>query len=263
MKMNKSINYISSIILALALHACSGNMDDSEYFGFDELLATYQNVCPSVTDAIEYPEFWYDVLNPFVPHDETVRSTSTCGLLVTLLEYPLYIMRLASSDLFQPRVTMFNDELQANKVAVELFNRGDFYPVLVSKYLSVIKNKFEWGGRAADSPYFIQWLLASDMSMSAMSQKEKIQLLVMALERTKYALDMESQEPCLIMIAIMKSCKYAHFMEDIEPRLIETMMGYTMLEPDGELSRDCFNCLSSNHIKIIVKYAKQFFNEQK
>jgi len=47
--------------MALALNACQANTDDFEYFGFDELLATYQNACPLVTDAIEYPDFWIEM----------------------------------------------------------------------------------------------------------------------------------------------------------------------------------------------------------
>ena len=269
--------------MVFALNACSDKMDDPVCFDFDELLETYQNVCPSVTDAIEIPDFWINT-NPYnlpSPTDETVRSTSTCGLLVTLLEYPLGVFLVASSNLFEPRVSMFNNELRSNKVAVEFFKRGNFYPVLVSKYLSVIKKNIEWGGRAADSPYYIQWLLASDMCMSAMNKKEKIQLMVIALERTKYALDMENQEPCLIMISIMKSFKYAPFMKDIEPRLIETIMGYAMLKPGvepmfyeyagytmyyhrpGEVEDGYLNVLSSHSVDMIIKYAKQFLNEQK
>ena len=275
--MKQSFYFITCIILALALNACSDKMDDPVCFDFDEFLATYQNVCTLVTDAIEYPDFWWNPNNPFVPSDETLRSTSTCGLLVTLQKYT-GMWYPAVGSLNAPIISMYNNYLRECKVAVEFFKRGDFYPVLVSEYLSVIKKNFEWGGRAADSPHYIQWLLASDMSMSVMSKKEKIQLMVMALERTKYALDMESQEPCLIMIAIMKSCKYAPFMEDIEPRLVETCVGYTMIEPGFKpvffesigytwvkLEGPGFtaNFLTSDHREIIIKCAKQFLNEQK
>ena len=287
-KMKRSINLLACIILALVLNVCSDKMGDDEYFGFgfDELLKewgfTYQNICPSVTDAIEYPEFWIEpnVDNLPSPSDETVHSMSTCGLLVTLLEYPLGVFMVPSSDLFQPRVSMFNNELQSNKVAVEFFNRGDFYPVLVSKYLSVIKARGYYEGAVLKNPinvHDIQWYLASDMCISALSEKEEIQLMAMALERTKYAFDNENIEPCLIMISIMKSYKYDPFMKDIEPRLIETMAGYTMCEPgfeprfvewmgythvvpDGTINT---NILTSDHINIIIKYAKQFLNEQK
>ena len=262
--MKQSIKFITCIILALALHACSAKMDDPVCFDFDELLATYQNACPSVTDAIEYPEFWYDVLNPFVPRDETIRSTSTCGLLITLLERPLFVMMAPGSDLFEPRVTKFNNELQENKVAIEFFNRRDFYPVLVSKYLSVIKvtdiSESAIVGSNVDGPGYIEWILASDMCLSAMSQKEKIQLMVLALERTKYAVDFEKNQACMIMISIMKSCKYIPFLKEIEPRLIETMPGYAMREPDGEITSNTF---LSHHRDIIIKYAKQFLNKQK
>jgi len=71
-RMKKSINFILCIIFALALNACSSNTDDPESFDFDfdfdELLITYQNFfCPSVTDAIKYPEPWTsDVEKTFI-----------------------------------------------------------------------------------------------------------------------------------------------------------------------------------------------------
>ena len=148
-------------------------------------------------------------------------------------------------------------------MAVEFFNRGDFFPVLVGKYLSVIKvvdyfNKDRI--TILNSPDYLEKMLASGMCLSAMSQKEKIQLMVMALERTRYALEIEQQTPCNIMISIMKSCKYGPFMKDIEPRLVETSPGYTMRDPDGEIAS---NALMSRHRDIIIKYAKQFLNKQK
>ena len=263
-KMKKSINFMSCFLLALALNTCLADMDNSEYFGFDEFLeelcVTYQNVCPSVTDAIEYPEFWYDVNNPFVPYDETIRSTSTCGLLVTLLERPLFVMMVPGSDLFEPRITKFNNELQLNKVALEFFDRGDFYSVLVGKYLSVIKLSGTAASSIVDGPSYIEWIFASDMCMSAMSEKEKIQLMAVALERTKYAVDFEINQACMIMISIMKSCKYAPFMKDIEPRLVEVMSGYAMRETDSKVP---INALLSHDRDVIIKYAKQFLCEQK
>jgi len=265
--MKKSINFISSILLALAFNACSANMDDSDVFDLDESLAewgiTYQNVCPSVTDAVIRPEPWnVDVVRTFVISDETIRSMSTCGLLVTYLNFPVVLAEIGS-DLFASSVTMFNNKLRENKVALEFFERNDFYSALVSKYLSLIKiTEYHEGIRVStlDGPYNIEWLLANDMIMSAMSQKEKTQVMVMALERTKYAQDFENIQPCLIMIAIMKTCKYGPFLKDIEPRLVETSAGYTMPDPDGELSG---NSLNSQNRAIIIKYAKQFLNEQK
>ena len=67
-------------------------------------------------------------------------------------------------------------------------------------------------------------------------------------------------------------------MKDIKPRLIETMAGYAMLEPGAEprfyesfgythvvpdVKIVTNNILLSHHRDIIIKYAKQFLNEQK
>ena len=286
--MNQSINFTACIVLALVLNACSANMGDDEYFGyvFDELLEkwgfTYQNVCPSVTDAVEYPEPWdADAKKTFVIPDETICSMSTCGLLVSCLKDPVYIGNWTMNNLYAPGVSLFNNELRENIMALEFFNRSDFYPVLISKYLSVIKvTELEGSavvGSAVNGPGYLEWILASDMCLSAMSQNAKVQLMVIALERTKYAVDFEKNQACMIMISIMKSCKYTPFMEDIEPRLIETSSGYAMLEPGvqprfivymGYTMYDHISCgaisnaLSIHDRDIIMEFAKQFINKQ-
>ena len=254
--MKKSINFISSIILAFTLNACSANTDDHEcfdpeYFDFDESLAkwgiSFKNVCSCVTDPVKYPKPWtIDIERTFFITDKTIRSMSTCGLLVTFQEYP-------------GGGTMKSRDSAMNEVIVELFNRDDFYSVLVSKYLSVIKvSEYQGGGvviSSPDGPFHIERLLASDRCISALSEKEKIQLMAMALERTKYAKEIENMAPCQIMIAIMKSCEYAPFVKDYE----QWLEAYNMLDDDGIIN---VNILIKHH-KDIVEYAIQFINDNK
>ena len=267
------------ITLAFALSTCSTNKDaeclDPDYFDFDEsLLAeldiSFQNVCRCVTDAVINLKSW-DILidGKFIfPDEKTIRSMSTCGLLATFLEFPYHNMKpwCWTCDFFAPGVTIFNAFLQDNKMAVEFFSRRDFYAVLVNKYLSVFNKEKSYqeegdgtGWRVPVYVGHIEMLLASDMSMSALSDKEKIQLMAMALERTKYGAFDDNNTSCHIMIAIMKSYKYTPFMEDIEPWLVESNFGYTLSMP-GEIP---YNGFLSHHRDIIIEYANQFLNEQK
>ena len=250
-KMKLSIKYITCIIFAFALYTCSANKDEPEclypeYFDFDEsLLAelgiSFQKVCHCVTDAVKFPEpMTADFVRNFEASDKTISSMSTCGLLIILLKSPEQKFPSSSEayiEFSERYITEYNDVIRANKMAVEFFNRSDFYPVLVNKYLSVIKaSKYDGQYKiSSDEPYFLELLLSSDMCISALSENEKIQLMAMALERTKYAVDFEKNTSCYIMIAIMKSYKYTPFME-INP--------------------------SNYHRDIIIEYASQFLNEQ-
>ena len=232
-------------------------------------LRPYLYVCKSVKDAVKYPEPWNnDIEQTFVIPDETIRSMSTCGLLETMLNYSFLFPLLktwgpSEAYILSFNVTMFNNDLREYKAAVEFFNRDNFFPVLVSKYLPVINaNDFVIFNETRDDYVFvnhIEMLLSSDMCMSLTNEREKNQLMAMALERIKYTENNYSAyaTPCHIMIAIMKSSRYEPFMQDIEPRLIESTYGYAMREPDG-------NYLDGHHYRdIIMEYANQFLNEQK
>jgi hypothetical protein len=74
-----------------------------------------------------------------------------------------------SSDSNYPGYTNFNNALQANKVAVELFTRVDCFSVLASKYMNIIKKKKETSGLTE----YLEMLMASNMSVEKFNEKEK------------------------------------------------------------------------------------------
>ena len=271
--MKTSINFILSIILVLS--ACSTDTDD-----FNDFLAKwgitdqYQNVCPSVTDAVMCPEpRTADGDRSVVITDETIRSMSTCGLLVTMLEFPIYFAPI--SDFYYPSVIQFNSKLRDDKVAVELFERSDCFPVFAAKYIALIKENKEHPMKNESRPgtgiyigsaptRYIEMLLASDLCMSVLNKKEINQIMKMALsneeiERDKYDKNYLSQTYQL-MIAIMLWCNYSPFIEEVGPRIREGSVGYYLIEPNGNM---LCNCLLYSHVVLILKYAKEFLNEQK
>jgi len=246
--MKKTIYFV--LIMQLTLTACQKTPINTHSFeAFLEewaMLTPYQDVCTSATDAIKLPENWTeDDLENFVISDETVRLMSTCGLLITLLEHPTNRMTgpwcTHCSSLELPGITMFNDRLRADRIAIELFTRNDCFAVLASKYLHILKEDRESNFQIQ----YFEMLLASDLSMVALSKKERILLMAMALERQINKDELFPGTP-YIMIAIMKFSDYAPFMKEVSPFLIEGTLGYRNLNDYD-----------------IVKYVKLFLNDKK
>jgi hypothetical protein len=214
-------------------------------------LIPYQNVCTSATDAFKFPENWTreDLDNFENLAAENFYSMSTCGLLETLLDHPTNRMlgpwctTCSNSNL--PGVTLFNNKLREDKIVTELFERNDRFSVLASKYLTIIKDKKEHSGQIA----YFEMLLASDMCMTSLNESEKTMFMAMALEKVKdKSENIHIDETYHIIVAIMKSSNYEPFLNEFGTEWTESLIGYTI----------CY--VSQNEI---LKYAKQFLNEQK
>ena len=250
--MKKSVCFV--LIIQLMFTACMNNSSDASG-SFDAFLekwdelSSYPNVCTSVADAFIFPENWTreDLDNFANLPDAIFCSMSTCGLLKTLLEHPTNRMTgpwcfyCNSNDL--PGVTMFNNKLRSDKVVVELFERDDCFSVLASKYLTIIKEKKEIDFQIR----YFEMLLASDMCMTALNEKEKIMLMAMAMALGKkgYDTDFLSSTP-YIMIAIMRACNYTPFINEVSSNLVECTWGYCNINEYD-----------------ILKYAERFLNEKK
>jgi len=250
--MKKSVFIV--LIILLSLTSCSKDSSDSLVFNsfLEEwgLLNYQEGVCASVTDAIELGEpegskIVWDMIS-----DETVHSMSTCGLLETILNYRT--IRIFGpwceicSNLDYPGITMFNNSLRANKVAVELFTRDDCFPVLTSKYLTMIEKKEPTVGHTS----YFEMLLTSDMYTSTLNDSEKIMVMAMALERTK---QFKSEvilinETLHILAVMMRTFNYSPFLNEVGTEWREYIDGYTICSTNKDL---------------IIKYAKQFLKEQK
>ena len=203
-------------------------------------------------------KFFYVILVMQLIFTSCSKNEETTEILEALLEIPsdwgfkLMPWCITCSDANLPGVTMFNNSLQENKDAVKFFNRSDCFSVLKTKYQIAIEEKNE------NSTYF-EMILASDLCMSALNEKEKMQLMTMALTRAK---DEKTQlnETCHIMVAVMQSLNYIPFMEEINPKLRETTTGYTLSSADDSLLHFGLCCF---HAEIIIQYTKQFLNEKK
>ena len=236
-------------VTVLIFTACSGDSaldrDDSFHFFLEEwnLSKTYESGCPSVMDAIKYPEYMSESeLTNFVIEDETIRSMSTCGLLETLLDHPYnrllgpWCTICSNNNL--PGITMFNSSIMENPIAIELFKREDCFSALTYKYLLVIKEKKEHRGQIA----YLEMLLASDLCMLVLTESAKIQLVAMALEKAKNKSELiRTGETNHIMAVIMRDLKYTPFLDEVGTEWVEWTFGYVICQTD-----------------VVEKYAKEF-----
>jgi len=228
------------LMLSLFITACTKKTPDKpeldpnlfEFESFDQFvdfwnLSPYLDVCPSVTDSFEWPDGTKTV-DPITIPDEIALSMSACGLLQTLFTHPKILLgpwpRNPSFGL--PGVTIFNDNLKASNVAVELLKRDDCFPVFASKYLNTIQRKAEQIQHIS----YLEMLFASDLAMSAFNEKEKTLLMAMAYERIKQSkLNPELihiEATCHILVVTMRSCNYAPFLSKFGTYWIDSAYGY-------------------------------------
>jgi len=256
--MKKLINFF--FLMLLGFNSCHKNGDFEEFILEWDSLNIYQNVCPSFTDAVKYPEPWTsEVANSFEITSETIYSMSTCGLLETWLNHPSrnhFWSPWCShcSNLELPGFFNFNMSTSRDVILLEFFDRIDCVPVLASQYLSLIKEKAKSSGRQQ----CFELLLASDMCMNVTSEKEKIEFMAMALQKMKYK-ENEVNGTCHLMVAIMLSCKYTPFDKEIGKKLEDSVYGYTFRNLENG---NYYIGFQNYHAEIIIKYAKQFLKEK-
>jgi len=173
--------------------------------------------------------------------------------------------------------TELNNYLQDNQEAVALFKRADCKFVLISKYLTNLKADHSLGYNRMRKYNFFEMLLSSNMFLSELNTTEKVQLMVLALERYKYIESFGYENyflPFTIMISIMLQSNYPPFVEDVEPMLIEQLYcGYGLKSEDyhvtfvdGNFIKEGNIALPGIHVQasdLVIRYAKQYINDNK
>ena len=255
----KKLIYIL-VVMQLIFVACSNDASDADFdadsFGAflkEWNMASYENICESVEDAFLFPAEWSrEDLDDFANlPDEFFCQMSTCGLVETLLNHPHYMgspwfATAYYSDFYLPGVTIFNENLRANKVAVELFARDDYFLVLASKYLTFLEVKRSEMNELVPVAS-VEMLLASDMCMTVLNERGKdqlTQLMMMALERMKYE-KVYVEETRHIMAAVMRTCNYIPFLNEVGTEWAETQRGYQI----------CY-------YNVVEEYARRFLNDK-
>ena len=253
----RKIIYLT-LITHLLFTACSKKpQNEPERFEFDHFesfdafvdywkLRPYLNACPTVTDAFTFPDA--TLLSPVTIPDEMARSMSAYGLLETLFSHPRAIFGpwfFATGSSLNGRFARFNDSLRVSNVAVELFKRADCFSALASAYLNAIKEP-----EKNSLHNYLEILIASDMSMLALNEREKILAVAMAFERNKLEdiLDIAGiDDTWEILVNIMQSLNYQPFMREFKEGWEDFAWGYVIFP----------------HEKKVISYIKQFLNEYK
>jgi hypothetical protein len=225
----------------------------------DNVYDAFWDLCAQ--DAAQYPKPWTaEAKETFVIADKTLRSMSSCGLLETYYTCPDRTVGpwcSICSNTNVPGVTMFNEEIENDKVVLELFKRDDCLLTLYSKFQTIINRRSGKGKGRYGKDACLEMLLASDLCMSVLNDKaDQRTLMQMALEM------IESDATHIravrhIMVAIMKKCNYTPFLEEAAkdhptyimdvymPGLTEWMEGYTIC----------------GYTDIVEKYAIEFLDE--
>ena len=233
--MKKSALYILAILFALS--SCSKKEDKVEYFEEYGIMVPYRDVSKSAT---------YHLLEVLIDH---IKNNN-----VNIAYLPGFI----------PSVTKFNQYLWNNKEAAAFLERKDCASVLISTYFNCMKKpnkciKLDSTGmwKCEDEDiffWFLSYFMTSEICMSKMNLTEKVHLMALTLESTKYEF-MTSPFNNNIMISIMLSSNYTPFVEDIKPKLRQAIGGVSYwVEMGGDYYQQD---------ALIKKYAKQFINDNK
>ena len=224
----------------------------------------------SCTKKDDYFEEYFEEWGITVPY-QNVSKTKTYKLLHTLIDdidkNQIYLTHYPASDMYYPSVTKFNEYLMNSKDAAALFEREDCVYVLISTYLSYLKNSGPpfinepWWLKDNMMFYFFRVILASEMFTSKLNVTEQVQLMALAL--TSYVVvNMYDVEYIVknwnIMISIMLSSNYAPFINDVKPMLEETKMGVSYW-----LSTNGYSMKPDQINDLIIEYATKFINDNK
>jgi len=250
----KSALYVLAILLALS--SCS---NDAEIFEecFEEwgITIPYQDVSKSKT--YKSMVALLDHLDKTLDHRHNLPSHSSYANFHTF--------------------TQFNSHLNNDEKAATFIEREDCISVLRSAYIAAIKDtKYN----LELCPLFFEWLLASDVFIAKLDVTEKNQIMVLALEGVKVKYRGNYFMHFSIMTSIMLSSNYTPFVEDVynpnpwirdaafrvllgNHSMVEKEDGYYLVPSDPQPT-DTNTDLFLEYAKqadLIIKYAKQFINE--
>ena len=216
----------------------------------------------------------YGITIPYKKASDSETDHLLKALIDNLDENQIYLFYFFSSDTNYPSVTKFNEYMRNNKETVAFFEKDDCVPVLISACLNSLKtNRYKAvdGGWTLENQwfYFLYYILTNEICMSKMNITEKVQLMVLSLEKLKYGFSKVSDNDSnwtstnyidyTIMISIMLSSNYTPFVNNVKPLLRESMTGatYCLWSYDGT------PIVGDHFIDLITKYAKQFINDNK
>jgi len=211
--MKKPVIYALAIVLALS--SCSSN-DVTGEPDIPEIPEIPDNPCPTKekSNESEEPIIFDDYFEEYFGDwdYQDVFESETYHLLEAVIDYvdkhQGRLVAYPSSNIFHQSVTWFNNEFRKSEVAVAFLKRDDSGQILISTHLDCLTTKSylmldsEWWGNTFFT--FLELVLSSEMYTSAINKTEKVQLMVLALERAKH--EFYGRWHFHIMISIMQDC---------------------------------------------------------
>jgi hypothetical protein len=216
----------------------------------------YQQICADISNVVQYPSPWTkEAEETFIIPDETICSMNSCELIETWLTHPDRVLGpwcVLCSNLSYPGVTYFNNRVFNDRVLKELFERNDYVSILTARYLSVIEQNNE----NLKIVECLEMLLASDICMSALTDDEQLQLLIMALKKIEND-KAHGKTTRHIMVAVMIAYNYTPFINEKN----NYYMPYSVKSEKNGFNEDTFGYVICD-FDVVEQYAKQFLNEK-
>ena len=217
--MKKPVFYLLTILLALS--ACANEKDEiidpPDEVEDNEIIDPPDEVEDNEIIDSEILEAYFEEWDITIPYYQDVSKSETYRLLNNLVGSD-YIRKKVTpyggeNEHYILTPTAFNNFMLNNEDATVLAKRNNCIDVLISTYLPLLTTNVADIGYEATDIFYIELVLSCDMFMSKMHVKEKVQLMVLALERIKY--EYISAAHFNLIISIMLSSNYTPFIENV------------------------------------------------
>ena len=258
--MKKSVLYVLAVFFVFSFCSPKNDFDDCEICNVIDIF----NFSDIFEENEEYFEEW-DITIPYQNVSDLITYKCLECLIGNMRGNIFYSDALSNQSAYS--LTDFNNYLRKNKEATAFFKRKDCVSVLISTYLIYLKTEEYLKAGSGDQCrtlgikscfHFLEFVLSSNMFMSKMNVKEKVQLMVLALESAKHVNSTSSYVSYTVMISIMLSSNYTPFVKDVKPMLMETVSCYYYVGDYGIPGVGIWGATD-----LITKYAKQFINDNK
>ena len=239
------IIYMLCIII---VPGCQRYNDDNFIFNnkYNDIIVKYENInCISPADAISYPEPWTkEIAESFSISKETLKETSTCGLIETTLNNPeIYAIRPwcgYCSSFSVDGIAYFNNIIADDEVIQELLTRADVVEKLTGRYSHAVSNKSPEKDEATNR--YLAVLIASDAVRPLLTNRQAEDLLVLSLKMINKLpvdnYDHGKTDHVHILVSALMHLNYEPFLNDsyfVDGKLETVTTGYKICNEAPDL----------------------------
>ena len=262
--MNNIFRYITLIVAAIILFACTETQFDSQLDPeFDKIVNRYITTDHCIdnleSDAIIYPVPWTkEIADTFTVTEAKVKNISTCGLIQSYYYQPWNILGPwcnYCSDFTLDGIQFFNDGINDNIVLNELFKREFVLNKLITTYISFIQDL----SSTQDHPgrlHSYEILLASKKMDNIYLESTSTELIILCLkmlEEKKESFEFNNQNSFAVTRHIIVDVLIRN---EFEPFLSSSQI-------NGTLERNLNGFAICYDGEKVENYARLYLNNQK